>query len=72
MSLSAATGIERNDPMHGQDRCRARGDVVMAGRGGGRVPVRAVFAYGAALAMTPYLLIKISWVTGALSGLPSS
>ncbi|TWG12551.1 hypothetical protein FHX34_105418 [Actinoplanes teichomyceticus] len=44
----------------------------MAGRGGGRVPVRAVFAYGAALAMTPYLLIKISWVTGALSGLPSS
>ncbi|WP_432987157.1 hypothetical protein [Dactylosporangium sp. CA-233914] len=28
-----------------------------------------VFAYGAALAMTPYLLIKISWVVAALSGL---
>jgi hypothetical protein len=30
---------------------------------------RAVFAYGAALAMTPYLLIKVSWVVGALFGL---
>ncbi|GAA3125185.1 hypothetical protein GCM10017687_44430 [Streptomyces echinatus] len=26
-------------------------------------------AYGAALVMTPYLLIKVSWVVGALSGL---
>lgn len=26
-------------------------------------------AYGAALAMTPYALIKISWVVGALAGL---
>ncbi|WP_179277118.1 hypothetical protein [Actinoplanes regularis] len=33
------------------------------------VSVRAVFAYGAALAMTQYLLIKISWVIGALFGL---
>lgn len=32
------------------------------------VSVRAVFAYGAAAAMTPYLLIKISWVAGALLG----
>jgi hypothetical protein len=31
--------------------------------------IRRVSAYGAALAMTPYLLIKISWVIGALLGL---
>lgn len=31
--------------------------------------VRRFSAYGAALAMTPYLLIKISWVVGALLGL---
>jgi hypothetical protein len=42
---------------------------VIAGRGGGRVSLRAAFAYGAASAMAPYLLIKISWVVGALSGL---
>lgn len=33
-----------------------------------RISVRAVFAYGAAFAMTPYLVIKISWVVGALTG----
>ncbi|MFC0508267.1 hypothetical protein [Micromonospora costi] len=30
---------------------------------------RVVFAYGAAAAMVPYLLIKVSWVVGGLSGL---
>lgn len=34
-----------------------------------RISARAVAAYGAALAMTPYLLIKISWVVGAALGL---
>jgi hypothetical protein len=33
------------------------------------VSVRAVSAYGAALAMAPYLLIKISWVIGVWSDL---
>jgi hypothetical protein len=45
------------------------GSLVTARRGEGRVSARAVFAYGAALAMAPYLLIKISWVVGALVGL---
>jgi hypothetical protein len=34
-----------------------------------RTRVGEVAGYGAALTMTPYLLIKISWVVGALSGL---
>jgi hypothetical protein len=43
---------------------------VSAGRHTGRgARVGEVAGYGAALTMTPYLLIKISWVVGALSGL---
>jgi hypothetical protein len=43
---------------------------VSAGRNEGRrISVGTVAGYGAALTMTPYLLIKISWVVGALSGL---
>lgn len=44
--------------------------MLMGGRGGGRASAfRRVFAYGATAAMTPYLLIKIGWVVGALLGL---
>ena len=37
--------------------------------GGHRTRLRLVAAYGAAVAMTPYLFIKVSWVLGALLGL---
>ena len=41
-----------------------------SGRNSGRrISVGEVAGYGAALTMTPYLLIKVSWVVGALSGL---
>ncbi len=47
-----------------------RGDLVNAGRNRGRwSSIGWVAGYGAALAMTPYLLIKVSWVAGALAGL---
>jgi hypothetical protein len=62
--------MDSNAGAAGDGRYPGRGNLVSAGRTASRrVPARAVFAYGAALAMTPYLLIKVSWVVGAVFGL---
>jgi hypothetical protein len=56
--------------VRGAGRSSDYGNPVSAGRDEGRrISFGEVAGYGAALTMTPYLLIKISWVIGALSGL---
>jgi hypothetical protein len=54
----------------GAGRSSGCGNLVSSGQNEGRrISVGEIAGYGAALTMTPYLLIKISWVIGALSGL---
>lgn len=79
-ALSMATVTEHKNPGCGRMGVRECGftvvgfsigqNVMSTGPGvSRRVSWRAVFAYGGAVAMTPYLLIKIFWIAGALSGL---